>query len=246
MAAPPGRPAPDGGAAVHAMCGRPMSPATSQVSLSFTLDTVGDRDHEPDRRRQCGQRGGGGPVCHQRHHQRGCRRTDGDDCDRQQFQRRGRHIYPDGHGQCLDGQGHSGAGAGPGQWQLYGQGRRVGSGGQSGERSHPEPDGQYGGALDCDHDADCRGQCCQRGGGGDRVCHQRHHHRDCRRSDRDDCDRQQRQRGGRHLHAGRQRQCLVDHGHRGAGASTGQWQLYNQSGCVGSGRQPGARKQRNL
>ena len=35
-----------------------------------------------------------------------------------------------------------GAGASAGQWQLYGQSRRVGCGGQRGERSQPEPDRQ--------------------------------------------------------------------------------------------------------
>ena len=110
-----------------------------------------------------------------------------------------------------------------------------------GHRLHLYP--RHGGADDCDHDADCRGQYCQRGGGGGRVCHPRHHHGDCRRADGNDCAGQQRQRRARHLYPDRQRQCLVHHRHVDAGASAGQWQLYGQSRCVGCGRQRGGRSE---
>ena len=85
---------------------------------------------------------------------------------------------------------------------------------------------------------DCRRQYCQRGGGGGGILDPGHHHRGCRRADRDDHDRQQCQHGVVHLQPRCQRQCLVGDGagHR----SSGRWQLYHQSRCVGSGRQPGA------
>ena len=85
---------------------------------------------------------------------------------------------------------------------------------------------------------DCRRQYCQRGGGGGGILDPGHHHRGCRRADRDDHDRQQCQHGVVHLQPRCQRQCLVGDGagHR----SSARWQLYHQSRCVGWGRQPGA------
>ena len=46
-------------------------------------------------------------FCDPGHHHRGCRRADGNDCARQQRQRRGRHLYPDRQRQCLVDQRHS-------------------------------------------------------------------------------------------------------------------------------------------